>query len=558
VIILPLIERELRVRSRRLAVYWMRFATALIGVLICVPTLFTSASPWGANQAVLGHFAFNGLIITAFFLTCCAGLLTADSISRERREGTLGLLFLTRVRVFDVLLGSFGSTGITCACALIACLPVLILPLLTGGVTGGEAFRKLLVLFDSLFLSLAAGLWASAREHGWFNSARSAVLLLGCLIVIPFVIGLLGGNFCGFSVGLLGPLGALHDAEDILYRTQSTGYWFSIAVVQVISWLLLLAAGIRLRRAVREEEYSTPIDPHCAPLPQRSYEPIADGEDPITWLVDRQRGILPVIWTAALLAIIYFIGWRFYLLRWLRAGLFGYSFHGLTVSIPFVQAALFGWAASRFFIEARRSGELELLLTTPLGRERIVSSQWKWLKHLFFWPVVILVFPTLTGAAVYLYDTRNYAVPFGLGATYLPYFGFSQVLYCLHIILGTGALISCSLWYGFKARSSASAIVRIVIVAALVPYLIGLIRSLFMPSGILSNSRNSVIGPGDVSMWVGILQQLAALTYFLWLMRWARRRLEAELAHEEPPPSVSQSIATFFRRFRQWPQTPAP
>src|SRR5271166_1380139 len=45
VIILPLIERELRVRSRRLAVYWLRFATALTGILICVPTLFSSASP---------------------------------------------------------------------------------------------------------------------------------------------------------------------------------------------------------------------------------------------------------------------------------------------------------------------------------------------------------------------------------------------------------------------------------------------------------------------------------------------------------------------------------
>jgi hypothetical protein len=67
-----------------------------------------------------------------------------------------------------------------------------------------------------------------------------------------------------------------------------------------------------------------------------------------------------------------------------------------------------------------------------------------------------------------------------------------------------------------------------------------------------------VIGLGDVSMWVGILQQLAALIYFLWLMRWARRRLEAELAHEEPPPTVPQSIAAFFRRFRQWPQTAAP
>lgn len=94
--ILPLIERELRVRARRRAVYWARFAVALAGILICLPTLVMSASSWSGSQAALGHSAFNGLVVTAFFLCCCAGLLTADSISRERREGTLGLLSLSQ------------------------------------------------------------------------------------------------------------------------------------------------------------------------------------------------------------------------------------------------------------------------------------------------------------------------------------------------------------------------------------------------------------------------------------------------------------------------------
>jgi hypothetical protein len=68
-ILLPLIERELRVRARRRAVYWTRFAVTLAGILICLPTLVLPASPWGGGQAVLGHYAFNGLIVTAFFLS---------------------------------------------------------------------------------------------------------------------------------------------------------------------------------------------------------------------------------------------------------------------------------------------------------------------------------------------------------------------------------------------------------------------------------------------------------------------------------------------------------
>ena len=39
---LPIIERELRVRARSRATYWSRFAVALTGALIGLPSLFSS------------------------------------------------------------------------------------------------------------------------------------------------------------------------------------------------------------------------------------------------------------------------------------------------------------------------------------------------------------------------------------------------------------------------------------------------------------------------------------------------------------------------------------
>src|SRR5271156_6006883 len=128
--ILPLVERELRVRARSAAGYWTRFAVALVGTLLCVVAM--SVNP---NPASMGSFAFDGLVMAAFILCCFSGFLTVDGISRERREGTLGLLFLTRVRVLDVLLGNFGAAGLAGLCALAACVPVLIVPILTGGVS---------------------------------------------------------------------------------------------------------------------------------------------------------------------------------------------------------------------------------------------------------------------------------------------------------------------------------------------------------------------------------------------------------------------------------------
>src|SRR5271156_40667 len=132
--ILPLVERELRVRARSPAGYWTRFAAALAGMLVCLPAL-TMCGGARRSMTLMGATAFNGLVACAFVLCCFSGFLTVDGISRERREGTLGLLFLTRVRVLDVLLGNFGAAGLAGLCALAACVPVLIVPILTGGVS---------------------------------------------------------------------------------------------------------------------------------------------------------------------------------------------------------------------------------------------------------------------------------------------------------------------------------------------------------------------------------------------------------------------------------------
>jgi len=51
------------------------------------------------------------------------GLCYADSISRERREGTLGILLLTRLKTFDVVLGKLCSAGTTTYYALFGFAP---------------------------------------------------------------------------------------------------------------------------------------------------------------------------------------------------------------------------------------------------------------------------------------------------------------------------------------------------------------------------------------------------------------------------------------------------
>ena len=159
---LPIIERELRVRARSRVTYWVRLAVGLAGASFCVQQLIVSG-PLN-TPPVVGRRVFDEITTAAFLLCCSACVLAVEAINTERREGTLGLLFLTRVRSFDVLAGKLVSVGMTSLCALIALAPALMIPVLAGGVTGGEAFRKAAGLLATLLFALGAGLCGAASQ----------------------------------------------------------------------------------------------------------------------------------------------------------------------------------------------------------------------------------------------------------------------------------------------------------------------------------------------------------------------------------------------------------
>ena len=77
------------------------------------------------------RLAFLGCLFSGVFLT-------ADSLSGEKREGTLGLLFLTDLKGYDVVFGKLIATSLNGFYALLAIFPVLALPLVMGGVTFWE------------------------------------------------------------------------------------------------------------------------------------------------------------------------------------------------------------------------------------------------------------------------------------------------------------------------------------------------------------------------------------------------------------------------------------
>ena len=169
------IVRELRRMSRRRATFQNR-------ALVCALAMFVLGvisvwMDWVTASATIGFppkgaMVFRGLAVLLMFLCAIGGVsLTADCLSEERREGTLGLLFLTPLSGLDVLLGKLVSSALAAVYWILGILPVLSLTLLMGGVTFGEFFRLSLTLLNTLFLSLAAGLFVSSLTE----DARKAI-----------------------------------------------------------------------------------------------------------------------------------------------------------------------------------------------------------------------------------------------------------------------------------------------------------------------------------------------------------------------------------------------
>ena len=618
---LPIIERELRARARSGATYWVRFTIPLAGMLFCLPQLMW-AGPMGTS-ATLGPGLLNGLVIAAFLLSCGACLLTADVISSERREGTLGLLLLTRVSAFDVLLGKLSSAGLTSLCALVAFLPMLMIPVLAGGVKGGEVIRKGLVLPDMLFLALAAGLWASARGREWLKTGRTALLLVAALVLGPSLLGLVfrpvGAVVAG--IGLLSPLGTLSAAGDALYNASAADYWVSLLLVHAGAWSLLVNAGFRLRRGWREERGELALsaeasveEPHVAsvvsegdssgvrpsadaaasdlsgtlercdatpladvaapedartPMPQPGYAPVeareaeavfpprrplSDDANPIAWLLRRQRGIQALLWAGALVGLFQFGAFSL-MPRFLGTSSYLSVVMPLSLAATALEGALFAWAASRFFVEARRTGELELLLTTPFGAREIVSTQWNVLKRRLRWPVLVMLAPTILQAATTVAEMRT-SSSFGPGGSFRLHYLISSLVGLVDIFFGVGALCWVGLWFGLKAGGQARAIVWTVGLVKVLPFLIVMLCWI-----LFAMLAKAGLGLRSPPYWILMsLPQAVTLLLYLGLIRLARQRLLGELAGAEPLKfSLRQSISSAvrdavssFRKARHW------
>jgi len=355
------ILRELRAESRRGANYWLRVLAA--GSLILVFASIISGSEVGGSE--LSAALFVGLNNTFFCaIWVLVPLMTADCVSREKREGTLGLLFLTPLTVFDLIAGKATIHVLRALTLFLAALPVLGLPLVLGGIDWRMAFMAAVALGNAALLAIAAGLFASTRGG---STIQVMVLAEACAwgLAIPSSIWTI----------LLSNMPDTTSGWGRFVTFVATNTLFSLFV-----FAYLVRASIRRLKATWHEETAAPEQPRWV---QRWTSFFAD--DPFwqsffRWDKSRTLDRNPIAWLQEYSWTARLTKWGWFLLSLL--GLF-WIFADLVVSgFPFglylVTLALglgIAFSAVGSFRREQQTGLLELLLTTPLTERQLLGGR---------------------------------------------------------------------------------------------------------------------------------------------------------------------------------------
>src|SRR5882724_5581892 len=383
---LPVVERELLVRTRRPTTYWTRVVVAAVAAMAGLQEMVLSAGSIGTTS--LGKAAFGAVSWVAFMVVSGSAFVTADSISRERREGTLGLLLLTRLKSYDIVLGKLCAAGVTTYYALLGFVPALAIMVLAGGVSGGQLARMALALVNGVFLSLAVGMWVSGLVQSRSNAMRGTLLMIVLFCVLPRIAMNVGILFLPQAAILsaFGPYSTFLLASDKEYLGASSLFWISLVVVLLEAWLLLAWTAIGLTRNFRPMEWVPKARrPPLEPVLKEEAEAMAASratllqEDPVCWSVSRVRIQNVLLWLGTILLLLGGTGMSWGLLiagtRGSAAAIGAWDSIHLLVSLS--GAALLSWAAGRFLFESQRNGELEMLLSTPLGGRDIIGGNWR-------------------------------------------------------------------------------------------------------------------------------------------------------------------------------------
>jgi hypothetical protein len=382
--ILPLVDRELRVALLRRKARWQWLKAAFISGAITALFLVVLGLT-GSRSA--GRTLFFWLFVLGGYGVVARGFgLTADLFSEERRNGTLGLLVLTGLGPLEIFLNKLLGALLQAGYALLGGLPFFAIPFIAGGISPTEFLCALVFLANGLLFCVALGVLSSVvhRDGGQAQaSAVTAAVLVSAAtpLVNWLTVAARGTALLSPAWLTLSPAYAPYLVISNFSRAPVSHFWMSSAVTLGYSLAALLLAALCLRANWRDEPQT--MSARGQGVGRRGwFGPAEQGrqrrrkrwleEQPFCWLAARDGG--PVIAAQVFVAVVLAMwigGWAVWKQRWLGPGTALASVLVLHYGLHWALA----YAAGKRLAEERQTGGFEALLTTGLSVEEIVDGQ---------------------------------------------------------------------------------------------------------------------------------------------------------------------------------------
>ena len=423
----PVLVRELRTLARQRSFYGIRVAAGAVALGLLGYIWLTLRLP----PTLFGAAVFTCMANLLFCAIWVVGpLISSDCISSEKREGTLPLLFLTPLRPGEIILAKLGAQLLRTGTLLLAVIPVLVIPLLFGGVTWMDVARAILLNVSALLISLTIGAFASTlTKRRAFGTVLAFLLSIGTSVnfVAAYLVvrsGVWGGKHRSFEgafeamANMLSHPAAIfsmienklatfsvvfglnsYAAVDPMFAQAIVSRSFSrasVTSVQVSGLLLFLSilgilfihlvATFQLRRFWREH----PASPAVEKAKRVLFKPLLFESG----LRKFRRGLLtrnPVL-GISLLSVgnrLHKWWWLLGLVVWVGIGL--RDFESSLVLFGGLVLFAIGYGASSCFQFERDSGVLELLLVTGLSPRSVVAGKLLGLLG-HYWLMIIALF----------------------------------------------------------------------------------------------------------------------------------------------------------------------
>ena len=407
------------------------------------------------------------------------------------------MLFLTDLKGYDVVLGKLIATSLNSFYGLLAVFPALAIPLLFGGVTVGEFWRMVLLLANTLFFSVTAGLLVSAISRRQRTAWLGTMALIGFFIAAPLALaGLmvwLNWNGPRELVLQLSPGYAFVAALESINTGRLAGFWNSWLSIHVFAWGFLLSAAFVLPHAWQER--AIPIGTRFGKWPtlgSRARSRTAARRkqlleaNPICWMACRDERQRAYLWGFVGMFVAGGVIWGA-----TRVGTAGARSNYYLQIVPVMHLVLRIWLiaqACHFFAETRRNGAMELLLCTPLTSAELVRGQLLALKHTFLWPVLALIsFEVLLPGLQFLAASQDRFWNLML-STFTGTFGI------IRLIADLFAAAYVGMWMGLSSRKPGHAAALSILYVIIIPGILACIPNVIIDVFLIIWAQNKLSG----------------------------------------------------------------